>query len=308
MSKIVEKALQKINQPNLLETLSTLSGAELNSVLLEVLSNHTEKLTPNELLKNYKSNRFVTPSNFDASSFYKLQAKMTDEAEKNGIHSVLLSPVAPLGSCSAFGYVHQNNIMSATRNSEVLSDSSNMLALYIANKIKSKEITNGEPIHYCSTDRLTRTQFFGGPHQTTHFGLFCIVSSTKDKGSYKGEIELLTKQLEFIRSFLKDNYNAGMTVVLSKRSGYKDNEGFFNRMLEEVQSIFTDLEIKTDESDVDNNYYKGINYKIYMNRGDEQLEIGDGGFTDWTQTMLNNKKERLLISGIGMERLLLLDD
>jgi hypothetical protein len=29
----------------------------------------------------------------------------------------------------------------------------------------------------------------------------------------------------------------------------------------------------------------------------------DGGFTNWTQQLLSNQKERLLISGIGTERL-----
>ena len=39
-------------------------------------------------------------------------------------------------------------------------------------------------------------------------------------------------------------------------------------------------------------------FKIY---GDE-IELGDGGFTDWTQTLLGDTKECLLVSGIGTER------
>ena len=30
----------------------------------------------------------------------------------------------------------------------------------------------------------------------------------------------------------------------------------------------------------------------------------DGGFTDWTQKLLSDRKERLLISGMGTERFL----
>jgi hypothetical protein len=33
--------------------------------------------------------------------------------------------------------------------------------------------------------------------------------------------------------------------------------------------------------------------------------IGDGGFVDWTQQLLENKKERMLISAIGLDRLLM---
>lgn len=38
---------------------------------------------------------------------------------------------------------------------------------------------------------------------------------------------------------------------------------------------------------------------------DCQIEIGDGGFVDWISQILGNKKERCLISGIGLDRLLL---
>ncbi|MDT7781599.1 MAG: hypothetical protein QOF58_18 [Pseudonocardiales bacterium] len=46
-------------------------------------------------------------------------------------------------------------------------------------------------------------------------------------------------------------------------------------------------------------YYKGLCYKVYLH-GEE---IGDGGFTDWTRRLLGNGKERLLISGVGVDRL-----
>jgi hypothetical protein len=34
-----------------------------------------------------------------------------------------------------------------------------------------------------------------------------------------------------------------------------------------------------------------------------ELELIDGGFTTWTQQLLSNRKKRLLISGLGVERL-----
>jgi len=38
------------------------------------------------------------------------------------------------------------------------------------------------------------------------------------------------------------------------------------------------------------------------------MEIGDGGFTDWTAKLLASKKERLLISGYGLDQLAVLID
>ena len=48
-----------------------------------------------------------------------------------------------------------------------------------------------------------------------------------------------------------------------------------------------------------------MNYVINMEKDGNKIEIGDGGYVDWTQKMVNNKRERCLISGIGLDRLLL---
>jgi hypothetical protein len=49
-------------------------------------------------------------------------------------------------------------------------------------------------------------------------------------------------------------------------------------------------------------YYQDIVIKIEAtNSQDQKFQIADGGFVDWTQKLLSNKKERLLISGIGTE-------
>jgi hypothetical protein len=47
-----------------------------------------------------------------------------------------------------------------------------------------------------------------------------------------------------------------------------------------------------------------LQFTIIVNLNGQQIHIGDGGFVDWSQKMLNNKKERMLISAIGLERLL----
>ena len=49
-------------------------------------------------------------------------------------------------------------------------------------------------------------------------------------------------------------------------------------------------------------YYQDIVVKIEaINSQGQKFQIADGGFVDWTQKLLSNKKERLLTSGIGTE-------
>lgn len=52
-------------------------------------------------------------------------------------------------------------------------------------------------------------------------------------------------------------------------------------------------------------YYQGLCFKIEAtNRDAETYQLVDGGFTDWTQILLSNKKERLMTSGLGTEFLM----
>jgi len=49
-------------------------------------------------------------------------------------------------------------------------------------------------------------------------------------------------------------------------------------------------------------YYAEVCFYIYAkDQAGAEHTLVDGGFTSWTQQLLNNKKERLLISGIGTE-------
>ena len=50
------------------------------------------------------------------------------------------------------------------------------------------------------------------------------------------------------------------------------------------------------------NYYSGVTLRISPMAPDGQRHaIVDGGFTNWTARLLQNRKERLLTSGIGAE-------
>lgn len=51
-------------------------------------------------------------------------------------------------------------------------------------------------------------------------------------------------------------------------------------------------------------YYTGACFGISATtREGDAFDVADGGFTTWTADLLSNAKERLLISGLGIERL-----
>ena len=51
-------------------------------------------------------------------------------------------------------------------------------------------------------------------------------------------------------------------------------------------------------------YYTDFAFLVHVLReSGEKLEMIDGGSVNWTQQLLSNAKERLIISGLGTERL-----
>lgn len=308
MSTILDRILRQIGDQEIIDKLLSLSKADLNSLLLELFEKQTDKFTPADVLKAYQANRFSTPSDIDPAKFHALETQLLTAAQKMDIQTILLSPSAPLGSCSVFGCVDQYNVVSALRGTETLSDPSNMMAIIIADRLKRRTESNTPPLHYATTVRAVRAQVFSGKGFFAHFGLFCMVSSGKDIGSYACEKELLKKHLHFYKDLLQEHFNAKLSIVLRKRGGYTDGDGFFNKMTEVVQTAFPDTPLSFDYDDVDNKYYKGINFQIYMETEHEKMMIGDGGFVDWIHQMLGSKKERCLISGIGLDRFLLFSD
>ncbi|MGE4354124.1 MAG: hypothetical protein AB7D36_08580 [Oscillospiraceae bacterium] len=306
MERIIGRILDEIKDADLLEKLRSLPKSDLNTLFLEAYRLQAEKLTPAGLLKAYQTNRFTIPSEIDPAQYHHLETELLKIAGDMGISGILLSPSASFGSCSVFGCVDQNNVISAVRGTETLADPTNMLAVIISDRLKNRVIAKAQTVHYCTTARVVRAQAFSGKLSFPHFGIFCMVSSGKDGGSYCCEKELLVKQLAYYKRLFNEKYGAKLSVVLRKRSGYTDSDGFFERMVELVESALPEVPLSFDLEHEDNNYYKGINFKLHMEKDHETIEVGDGGFVDWIAKMTENRKARCLISGLGMDRLLLL--
>jgi len=303
---ITDRILSQLGGEELLERIRSMPKPDLNSFLLALYRTRADGVTPGDVVKAFQSNRFSTPSEIDPATYHAFEAELLALAQGHGVKAVLLSPAAPFASCSAFGCVDQNNVVSAARGTEILADPTNMLAVIIAGDLKEKKADNTIPLHYCTTARVLRAQVFPSRKgYYTHFGIFCMVSSGKDSGSYACEKSLLAKQLTYYKDLLVQKYSARLSVVIRKSRGYTDSNGFFERMADMIIHELPGVPVSLDSEYEDNNYYRGVHYKIYMEKDEERVEIGDGGFVDWIQRMTGNKKERCLISGVGMDRLLI---
>ncbi|GAB3715000.1 hypothetical protein GCM10027592_55200 [Spirosoma flavus] len=304
---IGKKVAERIGRPDLIDILANeLSGSELTSLLLEVFKQKARQLTPADLLKAYQASRFVKPADINPLEIRQLEDQALAVFDKFGFSPIELSPVASLGSCSVVATADQNKILSATRQTEVVADATNALALHIADLKRSTYQKMGERLRFSAIHRHLRTPTLPDiPGFRSHFKTACFVTSGRDSGSYQFEKEALTEQISMMTTFFRDMLQIDtLRFQLYPRQGYADSIRFVttlgNYLREQLSNVAID--VVTDGLN-DNNYYKGLQYKVSITLDNQIIDIGDGGFVDWTQQFLQNKKERLLTAGIGIELL-----
>jgi hypothetical protein len=303
----LERILCKLKKADLINLLvEGISGSDLNSLLLKVFSEKTKTSSPNDLLKRYRENRFVHPAKVDVLLLKQLEMDVINIATKHSSSPIQLSPVAPLGCTSVIGTVDQNKVISALRGTEVVSDATNLLALHISDLIKTNKNKKEDFIRFCTTHRHVRAQFFGdAPGMLPHFHLFCMVTSGVDQGSYSFEKQSFWEHIKVYQSIFKTLFRSEIEIIFSERDGYKDTAGLVSRIINHGNELSMNVSISKVEPNKENQYYKGLQFTLKTVIDDKEYYIGDGGFVDWTQKMLGNKKERLLISAIGLDRLIL---
>jgi len=135
--KIINRILKKVQVPDLMEILEDrMSLTDLQSLLLEVYRRRTKHITLRDVFDQYNQNRFVQPAQVNPKDILEFDS-LAYSLLPPDFESVELSPVCPLGTVSVLATVDQNNTLTTIRNTEVCSDSTNMLALECARRRRS---------------------------------------------------------------------------------------------------------------------------------------------------------------------------
>jgi hypothetical protein len=257
--------------------LERLPPTDLQTLLLEVYSRRVQRRSARSVLGQYQRSRFVTPAPIDPSRTTGFDAEAFSRLPSDYV-AVELSPVAPLGTSAVLGGLSQHWAVSTARNSEVVSDSTNVLALECALRRRRDRRT---PVKLATSHRLLRGQDFGGRGEA-HFRVFALAAAGRGR---EFATDALVEQLQFFRGLLGD-----IRIALTPL----DDAALLDGVAARVGSA-----VDVDESRISGRgYYVGVCFKLYRDR----LEIGDGGFVEWTKRVLGDAKELLLISGIGTER------
>jgi hypothetical protein len=307
--QIAARIARDLGAPELVDKLIALPQNELTSLLLEVFRRRSERRTPGDLLAQYERGGACPPSNTDARLVGAVEAHAFAAAA--AFEAVALSPVAPLGVNAVLGDIDQNSTLAALRALEVLGDPTTVMALESAQRRKRQPDAE---VRLCAAARMLRMQPFDNPAFSRHFAIFALTTAGRDRGSGAFELEALGEQLRvhvgFLMRLAADGYRfADVRVEIADtardRAGERRLAAVEAQLFPSLRAEFPGVTFAFDPARTHAmSYYRGLCLHVGARdvRGDVQL-IGDGGFTDWTERLLSNGKERLLVSGFGSELL-----
>jgi hypothetical protein len=311
----LDRVLRAADTPGLLAALTErLSPSDLQTLLLEAYRHRAAAVTPSRLLAAYESNRFTTPSGVDPLDLARFEVACHERLAERGFVALALSPVSPLGTSAAVAAVDQNNVLTTVRNTEVVSDPTNVLALECA--LRRRELLRAaprsrQPVRLAAMHRVLRAQVFEGRGTMAHFALLGLCSAGRDTGSFGFETTAVADQIATHVGVLELARDVGrevsdVRVTVTDLTGGRHRTALRERVLDRVAAEHPDVAVGfDDEREHGVGYYLDACFEIRARMPDgEQISVVDGGLVRWTAKLLDNAKERLAISGLGVERLL----
>ncbi len=308
-AKIIERIESEAGVPGLAGILAEeLVPTDLQSLLLEVYGRRAAGRTPAMVLSEYEKNRFAKPSPVPMKRMLEWEQAVLAELPP-GFGPLILSPVCPLGTASVVTSVSQDWAVATSRNTEVVSDSTAVLALECAmwrRTLLRSNPKSAEQVHLAASHRLLRGQKFEGPDSYPHFAAFALCSAGRDAGNLGFELETIAIHAGVYAAALQRILGKGIRLRFeaSDFSPAVSGQIIESRLFNPLRERFAALEcVVNGDRRSGRNYYRDVCFKIYAERpGGGTIELADGGSVDWTRKLLGSAKERLIISGIGSER------
>jgi hypothetical protein len=270
-----------------------LAASELWSLLLSVAERRAAQRTPASVQQQWEKDRFVCPSYIDQRTLNELDGHLL--AAASAFEALELSPLAPLGSCSAIGLTSQNKIVSTVRGTEVVSDPTNLLALESARRLRKNA---AQTIRLATNHRCVRAQAVPSqPGYAAHFRLFCMSTAGHERKDRGLLVEALSEHIQTHLSALDRleqhgyNFSARTLRILADPA-----HQVLGERIAGMAGMPAALETLTHD------YYDGLRFMISARSpGGDALPLIDGGAFDWLRKLTSNRKLVFVASGLGSQ-------
>jgi hypothetical protein len=222
----------------------------------------------------------------------------------NGNQQILLSPLAPLGSCSVVSPTTQDRSVVTTRNNEVVSDPTNVLAIECARRL----MRTREDVRLTTVHQVVRPQRFPAQYGwSQHFRLFALAEAGYSQAEYEFEVGAIARHAGvFLRLF--DIAQESLGAVISDRRLMlhvaEHNGPLGDRVEKRLRTNFPSVAIDRKHPFA-SNYYDGIRLLVEATsaKTGTAIPVGDIGVFDWMHKLTSNKRTRFVASGLGIQTL-----
>lgn len=278
------------SDPELVALLVGQRNGDLQALLLEVMRARAERQSPADVRRGFER-RFCLPCDVDPRALMRVDQALFDVAADFTL--LELGPVAPLGVCTAVAPCDPKKSLAAVRHLEVVSDSSNVLAVEAARR----RLAGESRVDLGASHRVLRVQAFDNPDFSAHFRLFVLCSMFPSEGSGRAEHAALERHLAVYAAAVRAL--GGEIERVSVSCAGQPWTSLRDRLAE------SDFEVDGEDDRIGSNaYYQGLSFVAHVRTpAGSTLPLGDGGFTDWGAKLVGRAKERTLVSALGSELL-----
>jgi hypothetical protein len=270
-----------------------LAASELWSLLLGVAEQRAAQRSPAQVQQQWDRDRFVCPAYIDQRTLNQLDSHLLAAAA--AFEALELSPLAPLGSCSAVALASQNKIVSTVRGTEVVSDPTNLLALESARRLRK----SGQTVKLTTNHRCVRAQAVPNhAGYAAHFRLFCITTAGHERKDQAFLVESLSEHIQTHLSALNrlEQHGYGFPDRILKILATPERKALGERIAGAVGGTPVAFETLTHD------YYDGLRFMISArSREGEHMPLIDGGAFDWLRKLTSNHKLVFVASALGSQ-------
>ena len=271
-----------------------LPASELWSLLLDVLGRRAAQRTPAALVQQWERDTFTRPAPVDQRTLVALDGHLLSAAA--AFEAIELSPLAPLGVCSAVALASQNKVVSALRGTEVVSDPTNVLALECARRLRADP---ARVVRLATCHRCVRAQEIPKrPGLVQHFRIFCLASAGLKGSDHAFVVEAL---VEHMRTHIA-------ALDLLEQHGYAFPDRKVKLFATPARAGLADRiaralgEMPLMRERLEHPYYDGLRFMIDARSSTgEDRPLIDGGVFDWLGKLGQNRRLALVASGMGAQ-------
>ena len=272
---------------DLTNDLVDLQGSDLSSVLMATMAARSESVDAAWVLGRYAVDRFVQPGVVPPASLRDTAATVMAHVPCDEIQ---LAPLVPFGTHAALGATPQDNVISTIRQTEVAADPTNALALEAARRRKDDPASRQAETDLAAVQRVTRAQRFAGPESYSHFTIAARVTAARVRPDWISDLAI-----RHISAWTDGIEACGLDVSVT----VTDFSGDLARAVDAIAEA-TGARVDPDRTRGPD-YYAPIAFALDV----DGVDVGDGGFVDWGSALLSDAKDRMLISGLGLDRIAL---